>query len=177
MEKTKTHRNVYHCPFLDVYEDEAILQDGQIGKRVYIDHPGGAAALAITEDDQVILVNQYRYPIKQMSLEIPGGKKDFKGELGVACIQRELEEETGYKATILEPLILVHNCVGYSNEIIEIFVAKQCTKMENPKSADADEWIEVGLYDKKAIKKLMEDKKITDSKTIIALQAFLSNQF
>ena len=79
-------KKVYTCSFMDVYEDDVRLPDQRVAKRNYIKHPGGAAMLAITKEDKVILIKQYRYPLDEIIYEIPAGKMDVKNESFRDCV-------------------------------------------------------------------------------------------
>lgn len=166
----------YETSFLALYEDDVKLSDDSIKKRVVIKHPGGACVLPLLPDGRVILTIQYRYPIESVMIEIPAGKKDYFGEDSLACAQRELEEETGYTSSEYTHLFTLHPCVGYSDEVLDIFLAKDCIKKENPKAMDDDEDIEVMIVDKDEIKALLRDGQVTDGKTLIALQYYLMRE-
>ena len=129
--------------------------------------------LPITKDGKIVLIKQFRYPINAVTIEIPAGKKDEKNEDGLVCALRELEEETGYKSSNVTKLQDLHNCVGYSNEMIELFIAYDCVKVENPKSGDDDEFIELLEVSKTEARDLLKSGGITDAKTIITLQYYL----
>ncbi len=175
-EKQLTHKLVYECFFLKLYEDEVLLPNNKTSRRIYVSHNSAAAVLPITKDGKILLVNQYRYPISSESLEIPAGKKDFIGEDGLLCAKRELEEETGYQSSNYERIIDLHSCVGYSNEMIEIFIARDCVKVENPKQCDDDEFLELKVYSEEQVKVFLKEKKITDAKTLVALQHYFLNK-
>ncbi|BCR36268.1 NUDIX hydrolase [Mariniplasma anaerobium] len=162
-------KKVYTCSFMDVYEDDVRLPDQRVAKRNYIKHPGGAAMLAITKKDKVILIKQYRYPLDEIIFEIPAGKMDVKNESFRDCAIRELEEETGYYSKDVSFLYQVYPCVGYSDEKIEIFLAKDAYKVEKPIDKDVDEFIEVYLFSKQEAKNLLINNQIKDGKTLIAL--------
>jgi len=172
-EKTKSSQRVYQGSFLDLYEDEVELQNGKTAKRVVIKHPGAAAILAIDQQGHVILTKQFRYPIKEITLEIPAGKRDLN-ETYLDCAKREFEEETGYKVGQISHLFFFHPCLGYSDEGIELFIAKDCYLASNPLSMDPDEHIEVTLVEPDQISSLLHSGQITDGKTIIALLHYLS---
>lgn len=173
-ETTMTHIKKYTCSFLTLYEDDVLLENKIQSKRIVIEHPGGACVLPITKDGKVILVKQYRYPIKQVCIEIPAGKKDTIGEDSLECAKRELEEETGYQSDYYEHIFTLHPCVGYSDEKLDIFLAKNCMKTNNPKPMDFDEHIELLFVNRDEIKGMLHDGLITDGKTIIALQYYLA---
>jgi len=163
----------YHCHFMDLYEDEVLLPNGKESMRTYIEHPGAAAVLPITKDNKVLLIKQFRYPIRQVTIEIPAGKKDTIKETGLACVTRELEEETGYQAVRFEKFMDIHNCLGYSNEMIELFFAYDIYPVEHPLQSDDDEFIDIMICDKEEVLELLQTNQITDVKTIITLQEYL----
>lgn len=157
---------------MDLYEDEVILPNQKQTGRVYIKHPGASAILPIDQAGNIILTKQYRYPIHQISLEIPAGKKDDINEDPKVCAIRELEEETGYVSSDVTHLVLIYPCLGYSNEIIDLYLAKECIKIENPKPQDEDECVETVLFTVEEAKELIKNHQIHDGKTIIALQHY-----
>jgi ADP-ribose pyrophosphatase len=172
-EKTISSQLKYECSFLKLYEDEVKLDQGKTAQRVVLQHPGGASVLPITESGQIVLTKQYRYPIRSLSIEIPAGKKDHKDEDGLTCAKRELEEETGYVSNDWELMFSFHPCVGYSDEKLDIFIAKHCTLKPQPKPMDEDEEIDLMMVDPCDVEKLIQSNIITDGKTIIALQYYL----
>jgi ADP-ribose pyrophosphatase len=172
-EKTLKSKQIYTCHFMTLYEDEVELHDGKFTNRVFIDHPGAAAVLALTPDEKIILTKQFRYPIKDISIEIPAGKKDKKNENPLSCAKRELEEETGYASNYMEHFIQFFTCLGYSNEVIDIYIARDCQKVINPKSQDEDENVEVMIVTCEEAKQMLENHTIKDAKTIMAIQKYL----
>ena len=169
--KLKT-KKVYEYRFLSVDEDEVLLSNGKQTKRIILRHPGGAAVLPITTDGEILLIKQYRYPIHQALYEVPAGKLDDDDPSSLTCAMRELEEETGYVSNEVKKIYTIHPCVGYSDEKLDLFIAFNCTKKENPKSMDSDEAIEVNTFSTDAIKSMLESGLITDGKTLIALQYY-----
>jgi ADP-ribose pyrophosphatase len=171
-EKKMSSKLVYSCSFLDLREDQVLLPNQKISSRIYVDHIGAACVLPITKDKLIILTKQYRYPIREISLEIPAGKKDSKEESGYDCVKRELEEETGYQSDHIEYHSSFYNCVGYSNEEIEFFIAYDSYKVENPRPMDEDEFIEIDAYSLEEVKELISKGVIKDVKTIVAIQTY-----
>lgn len=169
-ERQLSHQLLYECFFMKLYEDEVLLPNKKTSKRIYVEHDGASAVLPITRDKKILLIKQFRYPIRQVSIEIPAGKKDEPGEDGLVCAKRELEEETGYQSGNIVRLNDLHNCVGYSNEMIEMFIAYDCEKVENPLPMDEDEFIELLEVTIEESKELLRTGQISDAKTIIALQ-------
>ncbi|MCK5388104.1 MAG: NUDIX hydrolase [Candidatus Izimaplasma sp.] len=176
IEKTISSKLVYSNSFLDLYEDEVLLPNNKKSKRIYASHLGAAAVLPITKDNKIVLTKQYRYPIKAISIEIPAGKKDFAGEEGIDCVKRELEEETNYTSNNIQLLLKTHNCVGYSNEAIELYIAYDCEYVKDIRKSDEDEFIEAVVYSVEEVIKMIEDGIITDAKTIITIQSYLLNK-
>lgn len=170
-EKTINSTQIFKNSFLDLREDKVLLPNNKTSSRVYIKHPGAACVLPITKDNKLILVQQFRYPIKEVVIEIPAGKKD-DNESGYECIKREIEEETGYQSDNFIYINSFHNCLGYSDELIDFFIAKDCYKVENPIESDDDEFIEPLIVTIDEAKDLLTSKKVTDVKTILALQYF-----
>ena len=115
---------------LQVYRDEVRLPDGGTSKREWIDHPGAAAVVPLFEDGTTLLVRQFRYPPRHTFLEVPAGKLDVEGEDPEEVAARELEEETGWKAKHFEPLGALNPCIGYSNEVIHFYLARDLSKGE-----------------------------------------------
>lgn len=159
----------YKNTFLEIYEDDIILPNDKLSKRIVVDHIGAACVLPITKDNQVILVKQYRYAIGDTSLEIPAGKKDDKRDVGEQTAKRELEEETGYTCETLMKVTSIYSAIGYSNEYIDIYIAKDVTKSPNIHHKDDDEFIEVVLLPFEEAYQMVKDGIIQDSKTVVAL--------
>ena len=135
-EKTLNTKQIYECFFMKLFEDEVELPNKQKSTRIYIHHDGASAVLPVTREGKILLIKQFRYPIKDVTIEIPAGKKDEPDEDGLICAKRELEEETGYTSKDISRIIDIHNCLGYSDELIELFVAKKCTKMDHAPHMD-----------------------------------------
>ncbi len=178
MEKTLKEVIIYKSDFVEIYEDEVLVEPSQNNaKRVYVKHPGGASIIALSSNNEILLIRQYRYPIRGISLEIPAGKKDGKDEDGLLCAMRELEEETGYSSNDAKLLYRMYPCIGYSDEVLDIYLAKDIYKVENPKPMDEDEFIEVEFYNQEQVKYLLESEEILDGKTLIAIQYYLNMRF
>ncbi|MBN2300370.1 MAG: NUDIX hydrolase [Acholeplasmataceae bacterium] len=175
-EKTKSSKKVYECSFMELYEDQVILSNKKISERVYVKHPGAAAILPITTDHKIILVKQYRYPIGMENLEVPAGKKDDLNEDSLLCAKRELEEETGHITSEMIFINRIYPCVGYSNEYIDLFIAKNCVKIDHPKAMDEDENIETFFYTIDEVKMLLKTNQINDGKTLLLLQHYLLDE-
>jgi ADP-ribose pyrophosphatase len=135
-------------------------------KREVVIHPGAAVILPLLDEDTVVLIANYRCCIKKTIWELPAGTLE-KGEEPLTCAARELEEETGYTAASLEPLLHFYSTPGFSNEILYVFLAKELTK--TAQRLDASEKIEVKVVKLKAALDMIRDGTINDVKTIASL--------
>lgn len=157
---------VFSGKLLVVKKDIVAFPDGRKASREYIIHPGAAAIVPLLEGERLLLVRQYRYPIRTVTLEIPAGKIDGE-ESPLACARRELQEETGYIANAWSYLSLTHPTVGYSTEVIHLFLAEDLEAAEE--QLLDDEWTEpVVMSLDQALSKIKEGI-ITDAKTIFGV--------
>lgn len=146
--------------------DQIRLPNGKKAIREYLDHPGAVAVLPLLGKDKVILVRQFRYPVNTMTWEIPAGKL-ARGENPLACVKRELQEETGYTARSWKKLLPYWPTAAFSNEVIHIYVARGLKPGKtNP---DEDEFVESRVWPLKKAITAARQGKIRDSKTVIAL--------
>jgi len=155
---------------LSVYDG---LIEGRKVKREMIEHRGAAAMLAFDENGKVILVRQHRFPHGYV-LEIPAGTLE-KGEDPLKCAFRELEEETGYRATKMRPLITYYPSIGYNTEVIHCFLASGTKKISDLK-LDEDEILSVEKIDLKKLIGMIKTGKIQDSKTICAVLTYAAKK-
>jgi ADP-ribose pyrophosphatase len=159
-------QDVYRGRLLHIKCDRVRLPDGSEATREYIVHPGAAMIIPILPDGKLLMERQYRYPIGEVMLEFPAGKLD-PGEAALTTAQRELLEETGYRAAHWEWLAGVHPIVSYSTERIEIFLATDLVKERA--QLDAGEFLETLALDFADAYTRMKAGEITDVKTIIGL--------
>jgi 8-oxo-dGTP pyrophosphatase MutT (NUDIX family) len=116
-------RRVFEGKVWDIYSD-TVLFAGHEMTREYMKHSGAVAVLAIDDDDQVLLINQYRQPIQLRDWELPAGLLDVEGEPPLEAARRELAEETDLVAAEWTPLITINSTPGGTNEVIHIFEAR-----------------------------------------------------
>jgi ADP-ribose pyrophosphatase len=114
---------VYSGNFLTLRKDIARLPDGSLHSREYVSHPGAAAIAAVFDDERVLVVRQFRYPMGEVYIEIPAGKIDA-GETALQTARRELTEETGYTAAQWAYLTSIHPAIGFASEEIKIYLAR-----------------------------------------------------
>ncbi len=126
---------IYSGKIINVRKDEIILDDGRKATREVVEHPGSSAIIPFISKDEIILIRQYRHAVNEIIYEIPAGTLD-KGESFFQCAGRELEEETGYKARTLEPLIILYPSPGILNETLHLFKAINLTKTRTNYQAD-----------------------------------------
>lgn len=159
--------NVFDGTLLHVRRDEVRLPNGRTSVREWIAHPGAAAVIPLLPDKSIILVRQYRYPMQQVTLEIPAGKMDVEGEDPLACAQRELKEETGYTAEKYDKLTMIATTVGFTNETIHLYVAEGLSAGEQ--CPDEDEFIHMVKVPLDEAVEMVFAGKIIDAKSITAI--------
>jgi ADP-ribose pyrophosphatase len=154
----------YDGHFLKVRRDDVCLPDGKTAIREYIKHPGAVVILPLFDDGTVLVERQFRYPLNQVFIEFPAGKID-QGEEPLACAKRELLEETGYTATDWKFICTIHNAIAYSDEHLDIFVARGLTAGKS--QLDDGEFLETLTASVDEMLTWIREGKITDVKTVI----------
>lgn len=170
-EKTITRKKIFKGKIIDVYLDDVSLPKGGTGKRELVFHNGGVGLLAITSENKIVLVKQFRKPLEKVVLEIPAGKiENGEGHSPAETGVRELEEETGYRAQRLEHLTSMYLSPGFSNEMLHVYHAIDLEKVEHPLPQDEDEVLEIFELTLTEAKEKMATQEICDAKTIFAIQ-------
>ncbi|MGH6611892.1 MAG: NUDIX domain-containing protein [Burkholderiaceae bacterium] len=166
IEQTLDSRLVFEGAFLRLYVDTVKSADGHVATREYLRHPGAVMIVPLLPDGQVVLERQFRYPLKRTVIEFPAGKVDA-GESALACAQRELLEETGYRAARWSYLGGLHNAIGYCDEKIEMYLAEELT--HESATLDAGETLEVFTASWQQLLQWVRDGEVTDVKTMVGV--------
>ncbi len=166
LEQQISSEYIFKGRIISVRLDEAKLPNGAVAKREVVEHNGGVCIVPITENDEILFVEQYRYPYSEVVLEIPAGKRDGDEE-PLVCGKRELKEETGATATEYRFLGELYPTPGYCGEIIYMYVATGLSYGDT--DPDEDEFLhlkKIPFWD--AVDMIMQGK-IKDAKTQTAI--------
>jgi ADP-ribose pyrophosphatase len=159
-------QQVFKGALLDVRRDVVRLPDGRPATREYVVHPGAVVVVPILDDGRLVMEHQFRYPIGRVMLEFPAGKLD-PGEAPLVCAQRELAEETGYRATEWALAGVMHNAMAYSTEVLHILFARNLRG--GVRALDDGEVLDVTLLHEADVDGAAARGELTDAKTLVAL--------
>lgn len=168
-EETIKETSVYKGNITEYTVQEVRLPNGKTAQREIVRHDGAAAVIPFINDNEIILVKQYRKAIEQISIEIPAGLKDESDTSGSVTAARELEEETGYRTDQLNFVTSFYSTPGFTDEFLEIYEATELYLAENPLSQDEDENVEVMIVTFDEAWNLYDQGLLRDSKTVFAL--------
>lgn len=166
IEKTISSSEVFKGTFLKVTQDQVVLPNGHRSIREYIKHPGAALIIPVLDDGKLVMLNQYRHPLNKIFLEFPAGKID-PGETSLETAKRELMEETGYQAEDFQFLTTIHPCIGYSDEKIDLYLAKKIKKVSDA-NPDEGELIETQIISREKLREKVFSGELSDVKTLVA---------
>ena len=164
---------LYQGRILDLARETHQMPDQREACFEIVQHPGGAAALPVLADGRLILISQFRPAACDYVLEIPAGRLE-NGEDAKECVLRELQEEIGYHAATAESLGSIYSSVGFCNERIHLFIAKNLTQVET--ALEPDEFIEPQIMTLAEALELIDNGTIIDAKTQIALMRYALSQ-
>lgn len=167
-EKTISSERLYEGKIINLKVDDVSLPNGKTSKRELIEHPGAVAIVAITPENKIIMVEQYRKALERSIIEVPAGKLE-KGEAPETTAMRELEEETGYTADSLELIQSFSTSPGFANEVIRLFFAHGLKKSMSGAVLDDDEFVELMEVSIEEAEQMMKDNRIFDAKTAFAV--------
>ena len=164
-EKTLKSEKIYEGAIINLRRDKVTVQGGTSYREI-IEHNGGAVIAALTEDKKLVMVRQYRKPADKVMLEVPAGKID-PGEKPLDAAVRELKEETGYTAEKVEFLTQFYPSVGYSEEVLYLYLCTGLTPGET--NFDENEAIDIEEVELDRLFKMAMSGEIDDAKTLIAI--------
>jgi len=165
-EKTISSRMIYEGKILNLRKDVVEVVGNKTSEREIIEHNGGVTLSAVTGDGKMVMVRQFRKAAGRTILEAPAGKRE-KDEDPLETAARELKEETGYTATDIKFLTKFYSSVGYSEEIIYIYL---CTGLVPGETAfDDNEAIDIVEMEMDELYRMAVNGEIEDAKTIIAI--------
>ena len=165
-EKTINSELKFKGTVIDVYSDTALLENGRTAGRDVVRHPGGVCIVALTENNEVYMVRQFRYPHQKVLTEIPAGKLEW-GESHLECGKRELREETGNTADEFTYLGCLYPTPAYDSEVIHMYLAKGLHK--DKQKLDEDEFLEAFTVPFDKAVEMVMNGEIEDAKTQLAL--------
>jgi ADP-ribose pyrophosphatase len=166
-ERGLTQESVFRGDVVKVRVDTVALPNGEICNREIVEHPGSVAIVALTREDQLLLVRQFRYAIGRITLELPAGTRSF-GESPEETARRELREEVGCEAGELTELGEFFVAPGYGTEVIRLFLATGLSEA-GAIDLDADEFLEPAKVTIDEAMAMVRDGSIVDAKSIIGL--------
>lgn len=155
--------SVFDGKLLKVFRDRVRAPDGHEQTFEYTLHPGAAVVVPVLDDGRLVLERQWRYPLNRSFLEFPAGKLN-PGEDPLSAVQRELAEETGYRAAQWAKLGEMHPVIAYSTEVIHLFMAKSLTAGQSAR--EQGECLELVEMTPEAFFDAIHSGEITDSKTL-----------
>jgi ADP-ribose pyrophosphatase len=170
MEQEISKELIFKGKILNLEKYNVKLPNGNISTREVVDHPGAVAVLPIDEEGYIYFVKQYRFPIREVLIEIPAGKFDSPNEDPLECGKRELEEETGLMAKEWIYLGYIYTTPGFSNEKIHLYAAKELHNVGS--KPDDDEFVEVVKIYSDNVEQMIKTGEIIDSKSICAFYRY-----
>lgn len=158
---------IYQGRICKFTHDTVTFEDGSTGHRDVLHLPGAVAVIAENNEGKLLFVSQYRHAVETELLEIPAGMLE-KGENPELAALRELQEETGYKASKIEKLVEFFTSPGVVKEKIYIYMASDLTFVGQ--HLDADEYLNVKTYTAEEVERMINDNELQDGKSIIAYE-------
>jgi ADP-ribose pyrophosphatase len=170
-----SERLVYKGRIMELVVGEFLTPDGERIERDVLHHPGAVAAVPLI-GDEVVLVRQYRPAIDAEVLEIPAGIRDVDGEPLEVTAARELAEEIGMHPGRLEPLCSFYNAVGFSDELIHVYLATDLTDVERTAQGHEEEHMTIERVRLDDAPRMIASGELRDAKTIIGLMLTLERR-
>ena len=165
-EKKLSSTSVFDGRIVHITLDEIELPNGKRSKREVVNHPGGVTVAALDDENNLYFVKQFRYPYKEVVLELPAGKLE-KGSTPLENGKRELMEETGAEGYSYMSLGQLYPSPGYTNEIIHLYVCR--VKSEGESRPDDGEFLNVEKIPLDKAVEMVLNNQIPDAKTQVAV--------
>ena len=165
-EKTVSTEEIFNGRIIRLRVDQVEMLGGNLASREIVEHPGGVGIVAITDNDEIIMVKQFRKPLEKAIYEVPAGKLD-KGEDHRLCGIRELSEETGYTAESFEYLGYMYPSPGFADELTHLYLATGLTPGEA--HLDPDEYLDIEYIKTSKVVDMIMNNEINDAKTIFGV--------
>jgi ADP-ribose pyrophosphatase len=167
--KTLASERKYAGKVFNLVVDRIEYASGNAGVREIAEHPGGAVVVPVLDDGRIILIKQYRYPIKKFIYELPAGKLE-SNEDPRHCAERELAEETGYSASSFDHLTSIYTTPGFCTEQLHIFLAQGLMKLEvGQKLEEGEQGLSMEVVPLQQAVQMVVDKEIVDGKSIAGI--------
>lgn len=166
VEQKVSSKEVFNGELLHVFADKAQLPNGNISIREWIKHPGASAVLPVFENGEVMLIKQFRYPLRKIFIEVPAGKLD-EGESPESTAKREIEEEAGISFKSIHYLGPFYPSIGYTNEIIHLYTAWDLTSFDQ--KVDEDEFLLKHRITFREAVDMVHKGEISDGKTMVTI--------
>lgn len=167
-EKTLHTEEIFKGRIISLQVDDVALPNGNTAKREVIKHPGAVAVIALTDDNKIVMVEQYRKALERSIIEIPAGKLE-PGEAPAITARRELEEETGYGCEELTYIQSFATSPGFADEVIHLYAATKLYTIDNPVAGDDDEFVELLHVTIDEAQEMVASQQIYDAKTAFAV--------
>jgi len=170
MEKWIKQEEIYKGKIFSLWGGQVALDNDKVAVREYIRHPGGVGIVPVV-DGNVILIRQFRISIARELIELPAGRLE-PDEDPLNCAARELEEEIGYRANQMIPIASYYSSVGFTNERMHLYLARDLEQTE--RRLEPDERIREVFMPLETVKEKLANQEFEDSKTIIGLREALA---
>lgn len=159
----------------DVVSEEFLLGDQRLS-REFVEHPGAVAVVVTDADGRVLLIRQYRHPVRQQLWELPAGLLDVPGESEQQAAARELLEEAGLIAEHWKPLIDFYTTPGGNNELIRVYHATGITETERPEAEAEERYIQAGWFSLKEVVSDILEGNIKSPTAVVGILALVSSR-